>query len=120
MIFTGTLKQRGKKTPKRLGSRPRLIMLHGVRFYLKRRKVLDRKFVDETGLNDSSIRSAVIKSLYQNYGISINCYGKEGSEEVPKDKPKQTPKDIAPSRPKLEPKLVQTTTGTSKSEPTGE
>jgi hypothetical protein len=84
MVFIGTLKRRGKKTPKRYGTRPRLVVLHGVRFYFDKKLILDDEFISKTGLDDPETRPAVIRSLFQNHGIAIRCFGEDEA------KPKQT------------------------------
>lgn len=80
MEFYAMLKQSGKKTPKRWGSKK--LLLHGVSFrYLKWVK-LPKEFLDVTGLNDQEIMPAIKKSLVSNYGLVIRCLGEEEASKL--------------------------------------
>ncbi len=77
MTFLGELKQTGKKSKKRLAGHR--LVLHNQIFYRRRKKKLSEEFIKETGLDNSAIRNAVIRSLFQNYGLVVHHYHLVGS-----------------------------------------
>ena len=78
-MFYAMLKQRGRKTPKRWGNTR--LLLHGVPFRYRKWVKLPEKFLNDTGLSDPEIFSAIAKSLASNYGLCIRKLGEDGFKE---------------------------------------
>jgi hypothetical protein len=81
MEYYATLKQMGKKTPKRFSKVK--VVLHDCVFKYRQKTKLTEAFVKVTGLDDPGIRDAVKRSLFQNWGLVIDVYGSDDSPVSP-------------------------------------
>ncbi len=107
MQYFGEFKQMGKKSQKRHAKIK--AVLHGEVFYYRKKKKLPNEFVSESGLDDEGIRNAVIKSIFQNYGIHITCYGNPAPYKQPKQPAATPPSPVLPDQAKgqQEPAIVR-------------
>lgn len=97
MIFFGELKRTGKKS--KATSNGMRCFLHGQLFRKRKRLKLTDAFIAQSGLDNPAIRTAVIKSLFQNYGIVVKFYGEGEAAKPSAPKPRSRP--TPPQKPAL-------------------